>query len=61
MKYDEINIYRPNMKANFSIKLGRKENQLATSNMPLTQTTPMYLYAFIKMYCLFFFLIYKNN
>lgn len=41
------------MKANFSMKLGRKENQLATSNMPLKETTPMYqcinqLYFFYK-------------
>ena len=34
----------PNMKANFSIKLGRLTTQLSTSNMPIKETTPMLVY-----------------
>lgn len=31
----------PNMKANFSITLGRKESMTSSSNMPLVETNPM--------------------
>jgi aminopeptidase N len=31
----------PNMKANFTMKLGRLTTQLSTSNMPVKETTPM--------------------
>lgn len=42
----------PNMKAKFSIILGRKDFQFASSNMPLLGTNPMQVYFILDLFWL---------
>ena len=40
----------PNMKAEFTITLGRRSSMTALSNMPLVNTTAMFVFSFFASY-----------
>lgn len=39
----------PNMKANFTMTIGRKESMTSVSNMPLLRTEPMWVISFLRV------------